>query len=102
LQSQICTGEAPASRHRPDPPPFSAVPGGKCLDVNGAGNADGTAVIVWDCNGQNNQKWTLTSAGELRVYGTKCLDVSSAGTANGTKVQIWTCHGGTNQQWARS
>jgi poly(3-hydroxybutyrate) depolymerase len=78
------------------------VSGGKCLDVNGAGTADGTAVITWDCNGQNNQKWTLTSAGELRVYGTKCLDVSGTGTANGTKVQIWTCHGGTNQQWARS
>ncbi|MFI5894932.1 RICIN domain-containing protein [Actinoplanes sp. NPDC051513] len=31
---------------------------GLCLDANGAGTANGTAVIVWTCNGGNNQKWT--------------------------------------------
>ncbi|MEV4116532.1 ricin-type beta-trefoil lectin domain protein, partial [Nonomuraea sp. NPDC049695] len=76
--------------------------GGKCLDVNGAGTADGTAVIIWDCNGQNNQKWRLNADGTITAVGAnKCLDVSGYGTANGTKVQIWTCTGGTNQKWTR-
>ncbi|MEO3811978.1 RICIN domain-containing protein [Sphaerisporangium sp. B11E5] len=41
--------------------PASTVRGvgsGRCLDVNGGGSADGTAVIIWSCTGQNNQKWT--------------------------------------------
>ncbi|AQZ70315.1 poly(3-hydroxybutyrate) depolymerase [[Actinomadura] parvosata subsp. kistnae] len=76
---------------------------GRCLDVNAAGTADGTAVITWTCNGQNNQKWRLNSDGSITAVGAnKCLDVSGAGTANGTKVQIWTCHGGTNQKWTRA
>ncbi|MEU7859335.1 ThuA domain-containing protein [Nonomuraea sp. NPDC049141] len=76
------------------------VNGGKCLDVNGAGTADGTAVIIWDCNGQNNQKWRLNADGTITAVGAnKCLDVS--GTANGTKARIWTCNGGTNQRWTR-
>ena len=30
---------------------------GLCLDVNGAGTANGTAVIVWSCHGGANQRW---------------------------------------------
>jgi hypothetical protein len=28
-----------------------------CLDVTGAGTANGTAVIIWTCNGGANQQW---------------------------------------------
>ncbi|MDQ1307266.1 MAG: hypothetical protein QG671_3098 [Actinomycetota bacterium] len=72
---------------------------GRCLDVNGASQANGTAAIIWDCNGQNNQTWTSTDSGELRVFGGKCLDVSGAATANGASVVIWDCNGQSNQQW---
>ncbi|WP_031526369.1 RICIN domain-containing protein, partial [Streptomyces sp. NRRL F-5123] len=57
---------------------------------------DGTQLQLWDCNGQANQQFTSTSAGELQILG-KCLD--AAGTANGTKVQIYSCWGGDNQKW---
>ncbi|PZG01786.1 cellulase family glycosylhydrolase [Micromonospora deserti] len=30
---------------------------GLCLDVNGGGTANGTAVIVWTCHGGTNQRW---------------------------------------------
>ncbi|MDG4830642.1 endo-1,4-beta-xylanase [Solwaraspora sp. WMMD1047] len=30
---------------------------GLCLDVNGAGTANGSAVIVWSCHGAANQRW---------------------------------------------
>ncbi|MEU9836761.1 carbohydrate-binding protein [Streptosporangium sp. NPDC048047] len=86
----------------PPPGDTSALKGtasGRCLDVSGASQSNGAQVQIWDCNGQNNQKWTSTSAGELRVYGNKCLDVTGAGTADGTAVTIWDCNGQNNQKW---
>ncbi|MEO3876230.1 ricin-type beta-trefoil lectin domain protein, partial [Nonomuraea sp. B12E4] len=74
-----------------------SVASGRCLDVPNAGTADGTAVQLWDCNGQSNQQWTPSSAGELKVYGSKCLD--AAGTGNGARIQIYSCWGGDNQKW---
>ncbi|MEU1853882.1 ricin-type beta-trefoil lectin domain protein [Streptomyces sp. NPDC019990] len=71
---------------------------GKCMDVNGAGTADGTAVQTWGCSDSANQYWSAYTDGTLRSMG-KCLDVAGAGTANGTKVQLWSCHGGANQVW---
>ncbi|WP_020477492.1 ricin-type beta-trefoil lectin domain protein [Streptomyces sp. SS] len=71
---------------------------GKCLDVSGAGTADGTAVQTWSCGGGANQFWSAYTDGTLRSLG-KCLDAAGWGTTNGTKVQIWACHGGANQMW---
>ncbi|WP_405085745.1 polysaccharide deacetylase family protein [Microbispora sp. NBC_01389] len=70
---------------------------GRCLDVPNASQTDGTQVQLYDCNGQSNQTWSSTSAGEIRVYGSKCLD--AAGTGNGAKVQIYSCWGADNQKW---
>ncbi|MFD2352970.1 ricin-type beta-trefoil lectin domain protein [Nonomuraea ferruginea] len=78
---------------------FKGVGSNRCLDVNGASQANGALAQLWDCNGQANQQWTVTSAGELRVYGGKCLDVNGAGTADGTAVIIWDCNGQNNQKW---
>ncbi|WP_310741178.1 ricin-type beta-trefoil lectin domain protein [Microbispora sp. H10670] len=77
--------------------PIKGVASGRCVDVTGASQTDGTQVQIWDCNGQNNQTWSSTSASEIRVYGNKCLD--AGGTGNGAKIQIYACHGGTNQKW---
>ncbi|MFI6014074.1 ricin-type beta-trefoil lectin domain protein [Streptomyces sp. NPDC051243] len=71
---------------------------GKCLDVNGAGTADGTAVQTWSCGDGANQYWSAYTDGTLRSMG-KCLDAAGGATANGTKVQLWACHGGANQVW---
>ncbi len=84
------------------PPATSAIRGvgsGRCLDVSGASQANGAQAQIWDCNGQANQQWTSTSAGELRVYGNKCLDVNGGATADGTSVIIWDCNGQNNQKW---
>ncbi|MER7488974.1 endo-1,4-beta-xylanase [Streptomyces sp. NPDC126497] len=76
---------------------LKGVASGRCVDVPGSSTTDGTQVQLWDCHNGTNQQWTLTDAGELRVYGNKCLD--AAGTGNGTKVQIYSCWGGDNQKW---
>jgi hypothetical protein len=71
---------------------------GKCVDVNAASSANGTAIQLYDCNGSNAQQWTVGSDGSLQALG-KCLDVTSAGTANGTTIQLWDCNGSTAQKW---
>ncbi|MFD4600328.1 ricin-type beta-trefoil lectin domain protein [Streptomyces sp. NPDC058464] len=71
---------------------------GKCLDVAGAGTADGTPVQLYDCNGTGAQQWTPGADNTLRALG-KCLDVTANSTADGAKVQLWTCTGAANQQW---
>ncbi|MDG4856900.1 non-reducing end alpha-L-arabinofuranosidase family hydrolase [Streptomyces sp. T-3] len=76
-----------------------SVASGRCLDVAGFGQTDGTNVHIWDCHGGTNQQWTLTDSNQLTVYGNKCLDVLGGATTSGTRVQIYTCNGGANQQW---
>lgn len=71
--------------------------GGKCLDVDNAGTADGTKIQLWTCNGTAAQRWTRS--GETFQALGKCLDVDDSGTANGTKVQLWTCNGTGAQVW---
>ncbi|GIF78389.1 glycoside hydrolase family 27 protein [Asanoa siamensis] len=69
---------------------------GRCLDVNGAATANGTAMVIWDCHSNANQAFTQ-SGQTLRVLG-KCLEVSATATA-GTATHLWDCNGGNNQQW---
>jgi endo-1,4-beta-xylanase len=70
---------------------------GRCIDVPNASQSNGTRVQLYDCNGQSNQAWTLTSSKQLTVYGSACLD--AAGSGNGSAVQIYSCNGQANQQW---
>jgi endo-1,4-beta-xylanase len=70
---------------------------GRCIDVPSASQNNGTRVQLYDCNGQTNQAWTLTSSKQLTVYGSRCLD--AAGSGNGSAVQIYSCNGQANQQW---
>ncbi|MFJ4534721.1 glycoside hydrolase family 27 protein [Streptomyces tibetensis] len=72
---------------------------GRCLDVDRASTAAGTASLIWDCHTAANQLWTTWAGGEIRVYGDKCLDAHNQGTTNGTRVIIWPCNGQSNQKW---
>ena len=75
--------------------------GGKCVDVAGAGSANGTAIQLYTCNGTSAQQWTAGTDGTVRALG-KCLDVAGASSANGTKVQLYDCNGTAAQQWTAS
>ncbi|MFC3897861.1 ricin-type beta-trefoil lectin domain protein [Lentzea rhizosphaerae] len=68
----------------------------RCLDVNGAGTANGTQMITWDCHTNANQQFTQNGQ-TLQVTG-KCLDAPN-NAASGARVQIWDCNGGANQGW---
>ncbi|KAL1663665.1 carbohydrate-binding module family 13 protein [Schizophyllum commune] len=72
---------------------------GKCLDVQGNVQANGTPVEIYDCNGTGAQKWVLSRGHtSVRLAGTNyCLD---AGTNIGNEVgmKIWQCYDGLAQQ----
>jgi hypothetical protein len=78
--------------------PITSGYAGKCVDVNAASSADGTAVQLYDCNGTGAQSWTVGTDGSLQALG-KCLDVTGAATANGTQVQLYDCNGTNAQKW---
>jgi alpha-galactosidase len=71
----------------------------RCLDVENAATAPGTATVIWDCHTAASQQWTTWPNGEIRVFGDKCLDAYNQGTATGTPVITWTCNGQDNQKW---
>ncbi|MFE1880351.1 ricin-type beta-trefoil lectin domain protein [Streptomyces diastatochromogenes] len=66
---------------------------GKCMDVQGAGTADGTPIQLYRCNTTTAQNWSVT--GDTLRAGGKCA------TVNGTLVQLATCDGGTAQKFTR-
>lgn len=71
----------------------------RCLDVAGGNSAEGSQVLLWDCHGRENQRWTRSAGGELRMFGDRCLDVNGNGSTNGTKIQIWGCNGTPAQRF---
>lgn len=78
------------------------VPSGKCIDVTGGSDTDGTRVQLYSCIGDPQQAW-VWSSGRLEVYSgshTLCLDANdNYHGANGTPIQVWKCTGAPNQAW---
>ena len=71
----------------------------RCLDTTGAGVANLTQTVLFDCTGSATQKWTYTAGRELKLAAGKCLDAYGQSTVAGTKVIVYTCNGQANQQW---
>lgn len=77
----------------------------KCLDVQWAGNTNGTPVWLWGITNAYAQLWWLyyQPDGYYKIVPQcaigKCLDVSGAGTEDGTLVQIWEDNGTAAQKW---
>ncbi|MFD5549657.1 ricin-type beta-trefoil lectin domain protein [Streptomyces goshikiensis] len=65
---------------------------GKCIDVDGANSADGTAIQLWTCNQTTAQQWRLT-AETVRALD-KCL------TNDAGKLKLATCNGSPTQKFA--
>lgn len=81
-QSQIMSGHVPY-----------------CVEVRGASHDIGTPLITSFCTGGDSQQFTLTSNGEMRVYGDKCVGVAGNHGANGDRLVIRSCDGSSNQRW---
>jgi len=78
---------------------------GLCLDVKDSKFDDGNSVILFNCNGGDNQKWnknlqlnkvSLT----FNINGlSKVLDTKDASNDNRAKIIIWLGNKGDNQKW---
>jgi hypothetical protein len=67
--------------------PLVNVNAGRCLDVPGQSQTNGTQVALWDCNGGTNQQWNVNADGTITgVQSGLCLDANGAATANGCTV----------------
>ena len=72
--------------------------GNLCVEAD-SGMDPEESVTIQPCTGAAAQRWTVTSAGELRSTDGRCLDVWKAGTENGARLATWECHGGANQRF---
>ncbi|GAA3448925.1 ricin-type beta-trefoil lectin domain protein [Dactylosporangium matsuzakiense] len=76
---------------------------GRCLDIAGAGTANGTVLQLHDCTGNAAQVWVDGGNGTLRnPQSGRCLDSPNGSTANGTRLQIWDCNGSGAQTFRKS
>ena len=66
----------------------------KCLDVTGGSSADGSTVVIFDCNAGAAQQWVMEGL-EIRALN-KCLTASGS---DGILLEIDTCNGANTQQW---
>ncbi|MFE7560804.1 LamG-like jellyroll fold domain-containing protein [Kitasatospora sp. NPDC057500] len=73
----------------------------KCVTVRDEGTANGTPVILTDCdNLKGGQKWLRRADNSLyNPHSGRCLELPGWNTTNGTRLGIWDCHAGANQRW---
>ena len=79
---------------------------GSCMDDSAWGTTNGTPVIQWNCNQQQNQQWQFqpTDSGYYKIVNrnasSEVVSVKDSGTINGSLVHIWQYYSGnTSQQW---
>jgi hypothetical protein len=83
--------------------PLASSASGLCLDVKGNVDTTGTVLEIWDCNGQANQSFEFTAAGELRTMnGTRCVDAYDTRTTPGAAAVIRECDGRATQVWRQN
>jgi hypothetical protein len=77
---------------------------GQYLDVSGASQTDGAAIIQWPFNGGQNQLWDLEYKGQGDFYissmhSGKKIEVPDWSGVAGTNLAQWTATDGKNQRW---
>ena len=72
---------------------------GMCLADPGFSTTNGTRVVLWPCNGYENQSWALPAGPVTSQIPGMCLDDLGNQAANGTKIVLATCDGTPEQAW---
>jgi GH25 family lysozyme M1 (1,4-beta-N-acetylmuramidase) len=71
---------------------------GMCLDDPGSSVKAGTNQVVWYCDGNTKEEWTLPRGPIQSGIPGMCVDDYHNATANGTKIDIATCVAGSTAQ----
>jgi hypothetical protein len=71
-----------------------------CLDVSGSGEANGTPVIIYECNRSDAQQWQLRGDGTWRnPQSNRCLSTVGGRSDPGTRLVVLDCVGAPHQRW---
>jgi len=94
------SGASAAVRFTPGAPGpiISGSDAAKCVDDSGDATANGTKIVISDCNGSAEQNWAVQSDGTIRIHAA-CLGVHGGGQASKTVVELWSCTQGASQRW---
>jgi Ricin-type beta-trefoil lectin domain len=72
----------------------------RCLDVFASGEANGTPVILYQCNRTDAQQWQLRGDGSWRnPQSNKCLSAVGGRSDPGTRLAVFDCTGAASQKW---
>ncbi|MEJ7811820.1 MAG: ricin-type beta-trefoil lectin domain protein [Gemmatimonadaceae bacterium] len=69
---------------------------GMCLAAGVAGQ-DGDPIVIWWCNGNTDQRWTATTAGEIKGINGKCL--AAGQSRENDPIVLWSCNLNADQRW---
>ncbi len=77
---------------------------GKYVDVQGGGTKKSQAVIQYQRNARDNQRWMITVDSSNRVTFTckksgMCFDIQGGKAKKGAKMIQYPSNGGNNQKW---
>ncbi|WP_063766752.1 MULTISPECIES: ricin-type beta-trefoil lectin domain protein [unclassified Streptomyces] len=74
---------------------------GMCMALKSGSTADGTRVVLADCDASSTaQRWTwVAKRGLVSEKSGTCLDATGPSSVNGTPLQIWACAYSDNQRW---
>jgi len=73
-----------------------------CLDLPGGDTKNGNKLWLWQCNGQNSQKWRFDPGSyQIRYAGNtgKCVDIPGSEFKDGNQLWLWDCTGQKGQYW---
>lgn len=78
--------------------------GGKCLDTEGDGRANGTRIILWGCAEESAQYFLYRPGPSLhRIQDhlgmNRCLTIEGGVRKQGARIILYDCNGGSNQVW---
>jgi hypothetical protein len=80
----------------------------KCFGPVGNGTGNGTGIEIQDCNGSNNQSWSITADANSGAFmlkniaANRCLDVPYGSGGDGVLLQLYDCFGSTAQKFKLS
>lgn len=78
---------------------------GYCLGTQNGGTANGTAAIIWPCNGNPDQQWIVEDRGSSGTYeivnvgSGKCLGNWYNTNQQQDTLIIWSCNNNADQTW---
>ncbi|WP_159033157.1 RICIN domain-containing protein [Streptomyces fodineus] len=90
------------------PPAFAAAPllrsnlNGRCADIFGFHQENGSSTVTWDCTGNTNQQWFWDGEQIRSSMNGKCLEIYAFNQGDLGSVSMWDCDGGINQRWFRN